>query len=162
MRHLFWAGFLAFFCTFDCHAQVGYAFGVEAGVAQLKSPTDTLTGTSLMFLADYEVDPLVAFYGIAGVEAADEGPTSIDHRTFGGGVALSLLPVLDLRLGLGLNLWESEKNGLADSQEALSPQAALTVHQTTGALKWGASATGTRSGDYQSVALRVFALLLLE
>lgn len=162
MRHIFCAGLLVFLSTLDCHAQVGYAFGVEAGVAQLKSPTDTLTGTSLMFLADYEVDPLVAFYGLAGVESADEGNASVDHRTFGGGIALSLLPVLDLRLGLGLNLWESEKNGREESQEALSPLAALTVHQTTGALKWGASATGTRSGEYQSVALRVFALLLLE
>lgn len=162
MRSLFGVICLILLGLHEARAQVGYAVGVEAGVAQLKSPRDTLAGTSLMLLADYEVDPLVAFYGLAGFESAEESGASIDHRSFGGGVALSLLPVLDLRLGLGLNLWESEKNGLADSQEALSPQAALTVHQTTGALKWGASATGTRSGDYQSVALRVFALLLLE
>lgn len=162
MKLLLWLLFLLAARPQTAAAQVGYAFGVEAGVAHLKSPTDTLAGTSVMFLADYEVDPLVAFFGNIGFESAEEARASIDHRYFGGGVALSLLPVLDLRLGLGLNLWESEKNGRESDLEAVSPLAALTVHQTTGALKWGASATATRAEDYQSMALRLFAIILLE
>jgi hypothetical protein len=143
------------------HAQEGFGLGFEVGVAQMRNDSLKVQGSSWMFHADFELDPLFSFFGVAGQEFGRDGDDKIAHNLFGGGVSLALLPMLDLRAGLALNTWQANEDGSKDEEEGLGPLVGVTAHQTTGALKWGASANATRTGDYQSLALRVFLIVLM-
>ncbi len=143
------------------HSQEGFGMGVELGVAQLKNDSLSVQGSSWMFHAEYDIEPQFAFFGQAGQEFGRDGDDKISHNLFGGGVSFSLLPMVDLRAGIALNTWEATEDSRKDEEEGLGPLVGVTAHQTLGSLKLGASATATRTGDYQSLGLRVFCIILM-
>jgi hypothetical protein len=152
---------LPFFFFLHAHAQEGFAIGVEVGVAQLKNDSLSVQGSSWMFHAEYDIEPQFAFFGQAGQEFGRNGDDKISHNLFGGGVSFALLPMVDLRAGIALNTWEATEDSRKDEEEGLGPLVGVTAHQTLGSLKLGASATATRTGDYQSLGLRVFCIILM-
>lgn len=145
----------------QAYGQEGFAMGVEVGVAQLKNDSLSVPGSSWMFHAEYDIEPQFAFFGQAGQEFGRDGDDKISHNLFGGGVSFALLPMVDLRAGVALNTWEATEESRKDEEEGIGPLVGITAHQTLASLKVGASATATRTGDYQSLGLRVFCIILM-
>ncbi|MBY0517163.1 MAG: hypothetical protein K2P81_09655 [Bacteriovoracaceae bacterium] len=152
---------IVFILSFSAFADEEFSLGFEAGVARLARSNDSVVGSSWSFHTEYMVDEIVGFFGEAGHEYGSKSNTEISHNLFGGGLLLEVLPFIDLRLGLALNAWESKIDGSKNKESNLGPLAGFTAHILTAGWKYGVSVEATRSGDYQSTAMKLFAEVIM-
>lgn len=132
------------------------ATGLEAGVARLSDGKETVTGTSWMYVFEYQPDKRFSFIGQAGTSSGEENSYRIKMTSFTGGMNFYLLPQIGVQLGLSNNVIEVE----GDKETKLGPLVGLNFYVPVGIFKLGGTATLIRAGDVHSSALR--GMILLE
>jgi hypothetical protein len=152
--------FILFFSFFShCYAQSG-AMGLEGGVGQLTYKENKGIGPSFNFHAEINLDPLLGFFGEAGKISAKDGTATLEQTAFTGGFFLEALPVLEFRLGLATTVIDYEAGATKSHVTELGPLAGASVFLRSGVWKFGTSATVIHTGNMQSFATRLFALVL--
>ena len=99
------------------------AMGIEAGVARMTDGHTSIIGHSEMFHFEYQVDPIVGFFGQAGTSRASEGKTRFSQNAFSGGVLIEALEVLEFRVGFSSTVLEIEKDSSTRNKTELAPMA---------------------------------------
>lgn len=136
------------------------ALGIEAGVARLSDGSKSAIGPSWLFHFEYQVDPVVGFFGQAGKSEARDGNNHLQQTAFNGGILLDVLPVLEFRLGVATTVLEIEDQNSTKKENELGPLAGATVYTMNGVWKMGASGTVIRTGSLQSAAMRLMLLMM--
>jgi hypothetical protein len=150
---------LVFSSTLWAKQHVG-ALGFEAGVARLSDGSHSAIGPSWLFHFEYQVDPIVGFFGQAGNSEAQDGPDRFKQRAFNGGILIDVLPVLEFRLGVATTVLEIQDKDSTKKESEMGPLAGATVYVTSGIWKIGASGEVIRTGSLQSAAMRLMWLII--
>lgn len=132
------------------------ATGLEAGVARLSDGNKTVTGTSWMYVFEYQPDKNFSFIGQAGTSTGEEDSYRIKMTSFTGGMIFYLLPQIGVQLGISNNVIETDEV----KETKLGPLFGLSFYVPAGIFKLGGTATIIRVGDVHSSALR--GMILLE
>jgi hypothetical protein len=141
-------------------AQHEGALGIEAGVARLNSGSHFAFGPSWLVHFEYQVDPIVGFFGQAGKSEAQNGSYRFSQNAFNGGLLFDVLPVLEFRLGVATTVLEIEDQSTTKKARELGPLAGATIYTQTGMWKLGASGEVIRTGSMQTAALRLMLLMM--
>jgi hypothetical protein len=141
-------------------AQHEGALGIEAGVARLSSGSHFAFGPSWLVHFEYQVDPIVGFFGQAGKSEAKNGSYRLSQNAFNGGLLFDVLPVLECRLGVATTVLEIEDQSTTKKERELGPLAGATIYTQTGMWKLGASGDVIRTGSMQTAALRLMLLMM--
>ena len=141
-------------------AQHEGALGIEAGVARLSSGSHSAFGPSWLVHFEYQVDPIVGFFGQAGKSEAQNGSYRFSQNAFNGGLLFDVLPVLEFRLGVATTVLEIEDPSTTKKERELGPLAGATIYTQTGMWKLGASGDVIRTGSMQTAALRLMLLMM--
>ncbi len=150
---------LVFSSTLWAKQHVG-AMGLEAGVARLSDGNHSAIGPSWLFHFEYQVDPIVGFFGQAGNSEAQDGPDRFKQNAFNGGILLDVLPVLEFRLGVATTVLEIEDKDSTKKETEMGPLAGATVYVTSGIWKIGASGEVIKTGSLQTAAMRLMWLII--
>jgi hypothetical protein len=153
--------FLLYLFPYFIHASehIG-ALGIEGGVARLSDGSNSAYGPSGMFHFEYQIDPIVGFFGQAGRSDATNDHQRFTQTTFNGGLLLDVLPVLEFRLGIATTILEVKDANSTKKENELGPLAGATIYIKNGIWKMGASGTVIRTGSLQSAALRLVLLMM--
>lgn len=136
------------------------ALGFEAGVARLSDGSASAIGPSLFSHFEYQVDPIVGFFGQAGKTEAKDGNDRFMQTSFNGGLLIDVLPVLEFRVGVASTILEIEDENSTKKKNELGPLAGATVYMMEGIWKIGASGMVTRTSSLQSAAIRLMLLVM--
>ena len=141
-------------------AQHEGALGIEAGVARLSDGKNSAFGPSWLVHFEYQVDPVVGFFGQAGKSEAQNASYRFSQHAFNGGLLFDVLPVLEFRFGVATTVLEIEDENTTKKNQELGPLAGATIYTQTGMWKLGASGEVIRTGSLQTAALRLMLLMM--
>jgi hypothetical protein len=141
-------------------AQHEGALGIEAGITRLSSGSHSAFGPSWLFHFEYQVDPVVGFFGQAGKSEGQSASYRFSQNAFNGGLLFDVLSVLEFRLGVATTVLEIEDENTTKKNQELGPLAGATIYTQTGMWKLGASGEVIRTGSLQTAALRLMLLMM--
>ena len=141
-------------------AQHEGALGIEAGIARLSSGSHSAFGPSWVVHFEYQVDPVVGFFGQAGKSEGQSASYRFSQNAFNGGLLFDVLSVLEFRLGVATTVLEIEDENTTKKNQELGPLAGATIYTQTGMWKLGASGEVIRTGSLQTAALRLMLLMM--
>jgi hypothetical protein len=136
------------------------AIGVETGVARLSDGSSSAFGQTWMAHFEYQVDPIVGFFGEAGRAQASNENNQFKQTTFNGGFLLDVLPFLELRLGIASTIMEIENKNSTKKENELGPMAGTAIYITQGIWKIGGTGTVIRTGSLQNTSLQFMLLMM--
>ena len=136
------------------------AIGFEAGIARLSDGKNSAIGQSWLFHCEYQIDPIIGFFGQAGKSEAKDGPDRFMQTAFNGGILIDVLPVLEFRVGIATTVVEIEDKDSTNKENELGPLAGLTAYTQMGIWKVGASAEVIKTPSLQTAAMRLMLLMM--
>lgn len=151
---------LIFFSSTTPAAEHVGAMGIEAGVARLSDGNNSAIGQSWLFHFEYQVDPVIGFFGQAGKSEAKDGSDRFMQTAFNGGILLDVLPVLEFRVGIATTVLEIEDEDSTERERELGPLAGVTIYTSLGIWKLGATAEVIRTPGLQTAAMRLMILMM--
>ena len=150
--------FLIFSQSAWSNARLG-AIGLESGVARLSDGDHSVIGMNHLVHFEYQIDPIVGFFGQAGKTEASKSKYDFKQTAFTGGVLIDLFPFLELRLGLSNNVQEIDDGDSVKKTNQLGPVTGLTYFIPMGIWKIGTSASISKTQELQNIGMRLMLLM---